>query len=90
MKILIFSLSLLLFYLQYALWFGQKGYQEISKLEKNIAEQRRKNEQLKRTNDTLIANIQELKAGGIAVEERARMELGMVKKGEVFYQFIEK
>jgi len=36
----------------------------------------------------LEAEVRDLKEGSEAVEERARMELGMIRKDEVFYQVV--
>ena len=40
-------------------------------------------------NAALEAEVKDLKQGMQAVEERARSELGMIKKGETFYQIVE-
>lgn len=90
MKILVILLTLLLLQLQYALWWGQGSYREVKLLQKKIAERHQENEKLKLSHEALFAEIQDLKKGGAAIEERARMELGMIKKGEIFYQIIEK
>ncbi len=61
-------------------------------LEKNnqIKVQKIINSSLKKENDALIAEVNDLKKGTKAVEERARGELGMIKKEEVFFQIITK
>lgn len=59
-------------------------------LNRQITEQKDKNSLLKARNDTLDAEVRDLKQGFAAIEERARNELGMVKQDEVFYQVIEK
>ena len=61
-------------------------------LEKNnqIKVQKIINSSLKKENDALIAEVNDLKKGAKAVEERARGELGMIKKEEVFFQIITK
>ena len=53
------------------------------------ATRREENRQLQRRNQELGADVEDLKEGREAVEERARSELGMVKPGEVFYQVVE-
>ena len=40
-------------------------------------------------NDALAAEVEDLKSGEAAVEERARNELGMIKPGETFYRVVE-
>ena len=61
-------------------------------LEKNnqIKAQKKINSSLKKENDALIAEVNDLKKGTKAIEERARGELGMIKKEEVFFQIIKK
>ena len=53
-----------------------------------MAAQRATNAQLKARNDALDAEVRDLKQGFEAIEERARMELGMIKRDEVFYQVV--
>ena len=47
------------------------------------------NESLKERNDSLAAEVLDLKQGLDAIEERARSEMGMIKKDETFYQLVE-
>ncbi len=75
--------------LQYPLWFGSGGVFAIWRLNREISTQQQENAQLKDRNQALEADVDDLKQGLDAIEERARTELGMVKKGEVFYQIIE-
>ncbi|HEC84922.1 MAG TPA: cell division protein FtsB [Thioploca sp.] len=89
MKILIVILSLLLINLQYHFWIGKGNYQEYNSLKKMIEQQQQKNAVLKIRNDALVAEVADLKSGLEAIEERARLELGMIKRGEVFYQIVE-
>ena len=57
-------------------------------LDRQVAAQRATNAQLKARNDALDAEVRDLKQGIEAIEERARMELGMIKKDEIFYQVV--
>ena len=57
--------------------------------EQRNAEQRSENAELRKRNEALAAEVEDLKSGTEAIEERARSELGMIKPGEVFYQVIE-
>jgi len=54
-----------------------------------VASQEAENLRLQQRNEALKAEVENLKSGEAAVEERARSELGMVKPGEVFYRVIE-
>jgi cell division protein FtsB len=89
MKALIAILIVLLLILQYKLWFGDGNMREVWQLQAAIEEQKKENEKLRERNAALEAEVQDLKQGLEAVEERARSELGMIKKGETFYQIIE-
>ncbi len=58
-------------------------------LSQQLVVQQDKNNALKARNDTLDAEVRDLKSGRAAIEERARSELGMIKQDEVFYQVLE-
>jgi len=89
MKVLIAILILLLLILQYRLWFGDGNMREVWQLETTIETQKAENQKLRDRNLALEAEVKDLKQGLEAIEERARNELGMVKKDETFYQVIE-
>ena len=82
-------LLILLIALQVKLWTGQGGMREVWRLEQRVGEQKTENAKLKTRNETLSAEVEDLKHGDEAVEERARSELGLVKPGETFYQVVE-
>lgn len=86
---LVVILIILLAGLQYRLWFGEANLRQVWALEDQIAEQQRENQQLTERNKRLEAEVNDLKKGLGAVEDRARSEMGMIKKGETFYQLIE-
>ena len=86
---IVLGLIALLIGLQGKLWFGQGGRPEVRQLQGRVATQRRENAELRKRNEALAAEVEDLKSGTEAVEERARSELGMIKPGEVFYQVIE-
>lgn len=89
MRSITLALLLALAALQYKLWFGDGGVKQLHAVEKELLSQERMNEQLASRNHALEADITELKSGEQALEERARFDLGMVKKGESYYQFVE-
>lgn len=82
-------LILLLVGLQYRLWIGEGSLAQVSRLQKQIAEQQGENERLLERNRILEAEVMELKRGMETVEERARQELGMLKEGETLYLLTE-
>jgi cell division protein FtsB len=88
MKYLAAALLIVLVLLQYRLWFSDGGMREVSQLRAEIAAQRQENEALRERNRTLAAEVQDLKKGTVAIEERARTDLGMIGKGETFYQVV--
>ena len=89
MRSIVIILILALIGLQYKLWVGDGGIYQWRNLEKKIAVQENENDKLINRNLAIDADIVELKSGDQALEEQARFELGMVKKGEVYYQFID-
>ena len=88
-KIITYVLLGLLILLQYPLWFGNGGVYTLWRLKSEITAQKEENARLKDRNQALEAEVVDLKQGYEAIEERARSELGMVKKGETFFQVIE-
>ncbi len=86
---LIGFLLLLAAFLQLRLWWGEGGLGEARELQRRVGEQRQENARLQQRNDALEAEVEDLKSGEAAVEDRARSELGMVKPGEVFYRVVE-
>ena len=89
MRWLIWLLVVLLVLLQYKLWVGDGSFAEVWDLYQQVETQREDNQKLRERNQALEAEVQDLKQGLGAIEERAREELGMVKEGETFYQIIE-
>lgn len=90
MKIILYILLGILIGLQYPLWLGDGGLLALLKLKQEISLQKAENVQLRERNLALEAEVRDLKEGSEAIEERARAELGMVKKGETFFQIIER
>ena len=88
-KIITYVLLGFLLLLQYPLWFGSGGVLAVWRLHREIAAQQQENLRLKDRNQTLEAEVNDLKQGLAAIEEHARAELGMVKKDETFFQVIE-
>ena len=88
MKLLAFTLITMLAMLQYDLWVGEGSLASAWQLERAIETQQQENARLQTRNDTLAAEVQDLKGGLAAIEERARSELGMAKEQETFIQVI--
>lgn len=90
MKIVLYILIGILVVLQYPLWLGSGGLLSLWKLKQEIAAQKTENTRLRQRNLALEAEVRDLKEGYEALEERARAELGMVRRGETLYQIIER
>ena len=87
---IIFTALLLMFVgLQYKLWFDKGSVPRARALELDLADLKAKNEDAKQKNAVLEADVRDLEKAGEAIEERARSELGMVKKGETLFQLKE-
>lgn len=82
-------LLLLLMLFQYQLWFGTGNLRKAWMLQHQVEAQQQENTGLTKRNQKLSAEVKDLKQGQAAVEERARTELGMIKKDETFYQIVQ-
>ncbi len=89
MKIIASVLLVLLIWLQYKIWLQDGGIPEVIQLQNEVEEVKTEVQQLQERNSSLDAEVKDLKKGLDAIEERARSEMGMIKKGEVYYQVIE-
>ena len=89
LRLLIGLLLVAFVFLQYRLWVGDGSLAEVSNLKREVAAQQAQLLRLRERNRALQAEVDDLKQGLEAVEERVRNELGMLKEGEVFYQVIE-
>lgn len=89
MRVLTLIFVILIASLQYPLWLGKGSWLRVWDLNRQISTQKEANAGLKVRNDTLDAEVRDLKQGYAAIEERARSELGMVKQDEVFYQVLQ-
>ena len=76
----------LLIGLQLKLWSARGGMHEVDALHAAIKKQTDENTRLQRRNQSLAADVEDLKHGDKAIEARARTDLGLIKPGEVFYQ----
>jgi cell division protein FtsB len=88
-KILVVALILLIAQLQYRLWLGDGGRQEVQEYQEKLDILTKEVNEKKERNDALYAEVLDLRKGKEAIEERARYELGMIKENETFFQVIE-
>jgi cell division protein FtsB len=88
MRIVIYSMLLLLLAIQYPLWLGKGGWLKVYEMERQLELQQAKNSLLSLRNAKLTGDVKDLKDGTSAIEERARVEHGMIKDGEFFVQIL--
>ena len=86
MRLIALCLVTLLVLIQYPLWLGKGGWLRVHDLDLQVAAAHEKNDEAKARNDKLASEVNDLKDGTGAVEERARLELNMIKNDEVFVQ----
>lgn len=88
-RLFITVLIILFIALQIKLWFGKGGLRDVNLLQAQVEKQAEEIKQLQARNQALLAEVEDLKTGLDAIEERAREELGLIKEGETFYQFVQ-
>jgi len=81
-------LAALLLLMQYPLWLGEGGWLAVRQGNKNLNTQQILNHRLRERNETLLAEVSDLKQGREAIEERARSELGMIAPDETFIRVL--
>ena len=86
MKVLGLILFALIILLQYPLWLGKGSWHRVWEVDQQVASQHETNQRHQIRNAALDAEVQDLKQGSVAIEERARNELGMIKQDEIFFQ----
>lgn len=88
MRLFSMGLFLLLSFLVYSLVWGKNGVSDYLNVSSEIEVQKTVNAGLQERNDEMFAEIDDLRQGLDAIEERARHQLGMVKEGETFYRIV--
>jgi cell division protein FtsB len=86
MRTLALVLAGLLVLIQYPLWLGKGGWLRVWELDRQVVAQRTINAGLRERNSALEGEVNDLKQGLLAIEERARYELGMIRPDEIFVQ----
>ena len=89
MKYLSYALIGFLIAIQYPLWMGKGSWLRVWEMSRLVDQQQEKNQKLTARNVGHDAEVRDLKQGTDAIEERARVELGMIKTNETFYQLID-
>ncbi|MCS4534169.1 cell division protein FtsB [Neisseria montereyensis] len=73
---------------QYSLWLSKGGWRDMWRLEDQVAEQEEKNQSLTLRNNALQAEVDDLAEGEDAIAEIARVDLGYIREGEVYYRLV--
>ncbi|WP_339804044.1 septum formation initiator family protein [uncultured Marinobacter sp.] len=89
MKVLWSVMVVLIVLLQVRLWVGEGSFAQVWSLSETIAEQRSENATLSARNETLYAEVTNLRSEKGAVEERARKNLGLIRRDETFFLVVE-
>jgi cell division protein FtsB len=84
---ILIPILLLLSVMIFFTFFGEKGLFQVYRLRSELKEIERENMELRRENEKLRVEIDNLRTNKKYIEELARRELGLVKKGEIVYQF---
>jgi len=87
MKILAAILASLIIIIQYPLWLGKGGWGRVWTADQELQTEKEKNVALEKRNSALAVEVRDLKQGTEAIEERARMELGLIRSDELFFQY---
>ena len=89
MKLVTLALIALIALLQHPLWLGKGSWLRVWEVDRQMQAQRETNQKLALRNSALDAEVRDLKQGLDAIEERARSELGMIKRDEIFFQILD-
>lgn len=81
------SLAGLLLLVQSQLWLGDSGLAQQVRLQGELEALEARNEEAREHNARLLAEVRDLREGLELLEERARVELGMVQPDEIVVQF---
>jgi cell division protein FtsB len=89
MKWFLGILIVLLCALQYRLWIGEGSLAQANRLEQELKVQQAENDRLLERNRIIHVEVEDLKTGLDTIEERARKDIGLVKKDETFYMLLD-
>lgn len=86
---MIATLIICLLGLQYRLWVGEGSLANVAQLERDVKQQQAENARLRERNNILAVEVDNLKNGLDSIEERARNDVGMIKKDETFFMVLQ-
>jgi cell division protein FtsB len=88
-RLILIGLTVLIILIQYPLWLGKGSWLRVWDLSRQLDSALVKEQELRERNAKLASEVQDLKEGTGALEERARYELGLIKDNETFVQILE-
>ena len=89
MRYIVYGLVVLLIAIQYPLWIGKGGWLHVYQMDKEVQAQEAQNRELENRNNKITGDVNDLRQGTRAVEERARIEHCMVKESETMVQIVQ-
>lgn len=89
MKVLWSVMIIIILLLQLRLWVGEGSFAQVWSLQESIAAQQAENAALAARNQRLYAEVRNLRHQQGAIEERARMNLGLIRQDETFFLVVE-
>lgn len=89
LKVTNIILMLILSLLGFRFWLSNDSVLQVKKIKQSIIAQQAENMALQQRNAEIKKKIANLKKSPLAIEEQARYELGMIKRGEKYYQVVE-
>lgn len=89
MKVLWSVMVVLILLLQVRLWVGEGSFAQVWNLREAIQEQLAENAVLAARNERLYAEVRNLRSERGAIEERARMNLGLIRQDETFFLVVD-
>lgn len=84
MKVLAVVLAVFLLAIQAQIWIGRGSLPRVAQLRVELAAVQAENDKARSRNAQLQAELRDLREGQEMVEEKARLELGMIKQDEIF------
>ncbi len=76
----------LLLVLHAQIWFGRGSVFNVSEMQRKLQAQKAANVRAAQANERLASEVRDLKEGLEMIEDKARMEMGMVKPNEIYVQ----
>jgi len=89
MRLMVSAMAVMALLLGYRAWFSDSGYFALAKMEQRVEQQQQATAEIEAGNQELTSEVMGLKHTSLAVESRARTDLGMIKDGESFFLVVD-